>query len=337
MLVVCIFASALGALIMCLLVLRSGFSPISGDPARADHDLLLTRLGHAAAGACFAITAILATVLVARSPARPTVTASDPTVSARITALDRERQALGNEIAQLATTVQTLREQMSALDGGVQSMRARLDQTDGRVAKTEDGLTKATAAVAKTEAGLARTESALTKTDAGVARAEAGLKRLGDDLAQAAARARPVERPATVRPTATPSRETVVVPPSTPSARTSVRRIPAEAERAHESASPTVPDVVVPAAPAPPSAPAHVDPPATNAPTPATPAPKPTASAAASARKPAATAAPENLPETRLTDKIRKDWDTVRRGFESAGDEITSAMRRLGRRVGGHD
>ena len=128
MLVVCIFASALGAVIMCLLVLRDGFSPISGDPARADQDVLVARLGHAAAGACFATTAILATILVARAPARPIVAATDPKVNERITALDRERQVLGEQVAGLGASVQALREQMSAAGGGVETMRARLDQ-----------------------------------------------------------------------------------------------------------------------------------------------------------------------------------------------------------------
>src|SRR5438552_2765874 len=70
MLVVCILASALGALVMCLLVLRYGFMPIlETNPARADRDLLVTRLGHAAAGVCFATSAILAVVYIARAPA----------------------------------------------------------------------------------------------------------------------------------------------------------------------------------------------------------------------------------------------------------------------------
>src|SRR5437867_13262955 len=102
MLVVCIFASALGALIMCLLVLRDGFSPISSDPTRADHDVLITRLGHAVAGACFATTAILATVLVARTPAAPPLRQ----MTERLPALVRERQALGQQVGAPGESVQ---------------------------------------------------------------------------------------------------------------------------------------------------------------------------------------------------------------------------------------
>jgi hypothetical protein len=36
-----------------------------------------------------------------------------------------------------------------------------------------------------------------------------------------------------------------------------------------------------------------------------------------------------------LADKVRGDWDRVRRGFASAGDDLASAFRDLGRRLGG--
>jgi hypothetical protein len=265
MLVVCIFASALGALVMCLLVLRDGFSPISPDPARADRDVLVTRLGHAVAGACFATTAILATVLVARTPAPWVVTAADPRVSERMAALDRERQALGEQVSALGATVQELREQVGIVGGSVQGVRARLDEAEGRVT-----------------------------------RAESGLKRLGDDVAQASLRARQVERPVAARPAAAPVREV----PVQPAART-LRRGPAEGERALESASRAPREAVLPG-------------PVTQAGS-------------------VGPVAPEDVPRTSLGDKMRNDWDTIRRGFASAGDDIASAMRNVGRRVSGRD
>ena len=342
MLVVCIFASALGALIMCLLVMRAGFPSLSADPARVDQDLLITRVGHAAAGVCFAITAIIATILIARMPVRPVVAASDPNVNARIAALDHERQALGDQVAALQATVRGLREQIGTLDGGAQTTHTRIEQTEARVAKTEERLANA-------DAALARAQTELAKTDA-------GLKRLADEMTQANARAaRQAERaavrsaatPARETPPAretTPARETVVPAPSRetvvpapgareiviPPGRTPARRSLSDAERSHESASPSTPDPVVSPQP---STPSHIDAAPTHPAPAAAPASKSTASAAASARK----AAPENLPETTLTDKVRKDWDTIRRGFESAGGEISSAMRKLGRRVGGRE
>ena len=284
MLVVCIFASALGALVMCLLVLRDGFSPISADPARADHDVLITRLGHAVAGACFATTAVLATVLVARNPAPVPV----HQMTERIGALERERRALGEQVSGLATSMHGLQERVDAANGDLQSMRLRLDQAESRFVKAENGL-------AKTEAGLSKVE--------------AGLKRLSEEVAQANARARQqVERPVAVKPTAAPPRENVVP------ARPPQRR--ADAERPHVSASQATAEAVSP-------------PPAT-APAPAAKA----AAVAASAHKPATSAAasaPQDPRDQSGTDKVRKDWATIRKGFSTAGDEISNALRRFGR------
>jgi len=78
------------------------------DPARADRDLLVTRLGHAAAGVCFATIAIPATVLVARTPVQRVVSAPDPRVTERLATLDRERQALGEQVGTLDAAVPAL-------------------------------------------------------------------------------------------------------------------------------------------------------------------------------------------------------------------------------------
>src|SRR5438105_13829028 len=194
MLVVCILASALGALVMCLLVLRYGFMPIlETNPARADRDLLVTRLGHAAAGVCSAPSATRAVVHTARAPVQPAAATPDPRVIARLAALERERHALGEEVA-------ALREQVGAAGGNVQGMRARLDQAESRVAGVETA-----------------------------------LKRLGDEVVQASARARQLERAAASRPVPAPVREPVVRPPT----RAPQRSLAApEPERPSESASP---------------------------------------------------------------------------------------------------
>src|SRR2546428_5288382 len=96
MLVACILASARGAVVMCRLVLRYGFTPVSDpDRERADHQLLATRLGHATAGVCFLTTAILATVVLVTTPRQPvhTVVAEpDPRMTERLAVLERERQ-----------------------------------------------------------------------------------------------------------------------------------------------------------------------------------------------------------------------------------------------------
>src|SRR5215470_14403020 len=76
-LVTAIVLSTLGAVVICLLTVLYGFTPESGTSSRrAPHRTLVTRVGHAVAAACFAGTAILLAVVVAR-PARPGAPASD--------------------------------------------------------------------------------------------------------------------------------------------------------------------------------------------------------------------------------------------------------------------
>src|SRR5207245_1654979 len=124
---------------------------------------------------------------------------------------------------------------------------------------------------------------------AALAKTDAGLKRLSEEVAQANARARQqVERPVAVKPTAAPPRENVVP------ARPPQRR--ADAERPHESASQATAEAVSP---------------------PPAPAPK-AAAVAASAHKPApsaAASAPQDPRDQSVTDKVRKDWATIRKGF----------------------
>jgi hypothetical protein len=298
MLVVCVFASALGGLIICLLVLRDAFSPTSAAPSRTDHDVQITKVGYAIAGSCFAATALLAIILVARTPLRPVVATSDARVTERLTALDRDRAALAEQISALGATVQTLREQVGTVDGGVQGMRTRLDQTESRVAKAESGLTSA----------------------------EAGLKRLGEEIAQANARTRQIERSAATKPIVVGPREIVVpaapAPPPTPQRRTEVEpAIPSAAV-----ASTPAPAPVTQAAPPPPAA--------SLAPKPA---PAPKQAATAKPAPSAAASAPQDAPATNLTDKVRNDWNVIRQRLSTAGDDFSAAMRELGRRATGRD
>lgn len=313
MLVVCVFASALGGLIMCLLVLRDAFSPPAARAPRTDHDLQITRVGHVIAAVCFAMTALLAIVLVARAPlgaGQPRVGAPDARITERLTALDRDRAALVERLTALGATVQTLREQIGTVDGGVQGMRTRLDQTESRVAKAESGVTGA----------------------------EAALKRLGEEIAQANARARQAERSAATKPIVVGPRETVVpaappVPPPPPQRRS-------EIERPHESVPMSVPPTaavtptqLAPAAPVT-AAPKPV---ATSAPAPrqgATTKPAPSVAASAASD---ATSGPQDAPAGNLTDKVRNDWNAIRRGFSTAGDDLSAALRDFGRRATGRE
>src|SRR5688572_22407463 len=89
-----IFTSAAGALVMCLLVFKYGFAPSPDElPSLSMRRVLITRLGHAMAGTCFAATAILAAVTLADlagiAAAAPVILAEDDrrAMQARLTAL----------------------------------------------------------------------------------------------------------------------------------------------------------------------------------------------------------------------------------------------------------
>jgi hypothetical protein len=79
-----IIASALGAFVLCLLVIRYGFTPADDEPLPVRHRrFFVTRLGHAAGAVCFAITASLGGValsLASRTPAPVAPVARAPAV-----------------------------------------------------------------------------------------------------------------------------------------------------------------------------------------------------------------------------------------------------------------
>lgn len=94
-----VLASALGAAIMCLLVLRYGFAPPAGEAGGgAATRLLVTRLGHAAAGVCFAVAGILAVVLLVQQ-SRPAAGVTPPPRDPEIGRLRRDVDALAGRVA----------------------------------------------------------------------------------------------------------------------------------------------------------------------------------------------------------------------------------------------
>jgi hypothetical protein len=106
-LTIAVVLSALGAVVLCVLVVLYGFS-VSEEvsPERATRRLFLIRLGHALAAGCFSATAILiATVLVQRAPGPGSVVT--PASDSRVPALGEKIE--GQE-ARLAETEFRLRE-----------------------------------------------------------------------------------------------------------------------------------------------------------------------------------------------------------------------------------
>jgi hypothetical protein len=122
-----IVASVTGALVMCALVFRYGFTvPVAADseggPTPAD--VLVTRVGHAVAGACFAATAVLAIVgLTARTPQRAGAATAGAVPVAPVS---------------MATQVEAPRPAPpSASPDEVKALEARLAATEAKLAKVE--------------------------------------------------------------------------------------------------------------------------------------------------------------------------------------------------------
>ncbi len=105
-------ASALGAVVLCALVVLYGFTPADEDtPAKATRRVFLTRGGHAVAAACFAATAILISVVLAQ-PVAPPLPAAAPPPDPRVAVL---RDTLAGQESRLGETQARVRELEEAL------------------------------------------------------------------------------------------------------------------------------------------------------------------------------------------------------------------------------
>ena len=116
-----IVSAALGAIVMCLLVLRYGFATDDDDehPGDRARRVLATRVGHAVAAVCFAASAVFAVVVLragtATTPAPPpsaTLHAANRAPATREEPADREERA---EMARLRAEIGELRSRMQAL------------------------------------------------------------------------------------------------------------------------------------------------------------------------------------------------------------------------------
>src|SRR5687768_10628990 len=118
-----IFTSAAGALVMCLLVFKYGFAPSPNElPSAAVRRVFITRLGHALAGTCFAITAILAAVTLAdvAGIARPTAAPDD-----RV-ARDARLASLTSRVSATESRLQRADERMRRVEAGLRSATERI-------------------------------------------------------------------------------------------------------------------------------------------------------------------------------------------------------------------
>jgi hypothetical protein len=275
-LVVSIVASALGALVMCLLVARYGLT--SGSREEGERGLLVTRFGHALAGVCFAATGILAVVALV-APAREPRAA--PTTIVKVEP-DRAAEA-----------------RVQALAAEVKAMAARLDQAEARMTVVDSA-----------------------------------ARRLGDEVGSVSARATQLERTIAALPrrgvVAEPAPKATPAPPVPPA----TNDVPAVPPAPTPATPPPMPEPAAvprprgpePVAHRPLHAPARASEPA------ASPRVVPP-SGRATVEAPAGGAAVARPDDAQLTDKIRDDWKTIRGGFSTAGDDLKSAVRDLGRKL----
>jgi YtkA-like protein len=121
-----VLASAVGATTMCLLVVRYGFpAPEEDDPEGTRRGLAVTRVGHAFAATCFAITAILATLIVTRPAAGPPLVADSPAASPSPSAdtVTRVRAEMEELVVRLEDRIAALEERPKTSAAGDQRPR----------------------------------------------------------------------------------------------------------------------------------------------------------------------------------------------------------------------
>ena len=315
-LVVSIVASALGGLIMCLLVARYGLTPSRRQDT--ERGLLVTRFGHALAGVCFAATGILSLVaLFAPSresrPVPQTIVKVEPDRAA-----ETRLQTVTSDIKAMATRLEQAEARVSAVDGAARHLADQVGAVGARAKEIE----RTTAARADE---LERTLGARTKE---LERTIAALPRRGTGAET------PVKE---TKPVATPSRtpERLTPPALDPASPTPLPQTsePAVAPRAqtpdHATASrtrtpePTVHRTAPTAARTPEAATSP-----RSAPSPG----RATSDAPArgSGEGGSAMAKPD---EGQLGDKLRDDWKTIRGGLATAGDDFKAAVRDLGRKL----
>ena len=134
-LVVSIVASAVGALVMCLLVARYGLTSASSE--EGERGLLVTRFGHALAGVCFAATGILAVVALV-APARESRT--EPTTIVKVEpdrAAEARLQALSAEVKAMAARLEQAEARMTVVDSTARRLGDEVDSVSARARQLE--------------------------------------------------------------------------------------------------------------------------------------------------------------------------------------------------------
>jgi len=128
-LVASILASVIGALVMCVLVFRYGFTvpaPADSEDGPTPTDVLVTRVGHAVAGVCFAATAVLAIVgLALRAPQTTTSRAPAPVAATVEPVREAPQQQLPEEVDALQQRLAKAEAELARINGEMKTRSAR--------------------------------------------------------------------------------------------------------------------------------------------------------------------------------------------------------------------
>jgi hypothetical protein len=306
-----VVTSAVGALAMCLLVLKYGFSTAAGADVPPPPGQVPTRVGHALAGVAFAVAGMLAVVAMVRGPV-PAAGQSEG-----LEGLARRLAALEDRLGGVQARLQRTESRADGAVAGVEGIEARLARAEGRVGGVAARLGDLTAGLRQVSADVEAAQADLRRLE----------ERVAADRARLAAATRRSTDVARGAPSATRGRGTEAQPPASPKRPVSP---PAEDPPKGESGTSArvQPEPDIPRTSA---VPGGTD--ATDGP-PAQRAERVTVDAGRAPRPepepgPRAAADERRAPEPGLGAKLRRDWETIKREGRATGEQIGSAFRRL--------
>jgi hypothetical protein len=347
-----VIVTALGALLMCLLVVRYGLTALADTGGETSHEdssrrALAVRFGHAAAGVCFAVAAMLGVVaLVYHARAVVTVARSDDADRQR-----REQAARVDEhaaeIGRLRQDVQALQDRLAAAESQAHTAQASAADAQAKAAEVQARAAEAQARAAAVQARVEAGTRTFGDLEARLRALEGSARQAVTEAGRALSSVRQLERSIVSAPPP-PAGRVLSPPPSRPApmAVPATPRPPAAPQAVPPAASvdtgPVVPHADPPARPAPdrddfvrpdallerraPDAKASGKPGAPTARAAATPARRDHAPVPVTQRGVGGPPVPDS---PSLVDKFRTDWEQMKKDASTTNGQLRDAWQRL--------
>jgi hypothetical protein len=202
--------SALGAVLVCLMVVLFGFTgPDDEPPVKTARRLMFTRIGHALATTCFAATAILIAMVLLRSGrATPTAVVHDTRLP-----------AIGERVDQQTSRVVALESRAKEASASVARAERRLQDIEQSLGRLADEGRRTERRVVSLEQSEAHAAAALRASTARKPMAIAPANRTPEPASPSASPRiiPPPTPPPTDRPVSAPVRPASDITPSSPS------------------------------------------------------------------------------------------------------------------------